>query len=101
MGRGRPLCPRSSDVDLLGYGKSVIDFNAQIPDRAFDLGVSEQKLDGSQISRAAIDQGCFGTSQGVCAEAICIQPYACDPVGHKPSIVPGRNAAAMVAATWE
>ena len=29
MGRGPPLCPRSSDVNLLGYGKGVIDFDAE------------------------------------------------------------------------
>ena len=31
------LCPGSSDINLLGYGKSVIDFNAKIPHRAFDF----------------------------------------------------------------
>jgi hypothetical protein len=50
---------------LLGYGKSVIDFNAQIPDRAFDLGVAEQKLDGPQISRAAIDQGWLAATDAI------------------------------------
>ena len=35
------LCPCSSDVDLLGYGESVIDLNAEIPDRALDLGMSQ------------------------------------------------------------
>jgi hypothetical protein len=29
-------------VELFGYCQGVIDFNAEIPDRAFDLGVSEQ-----------------------------------------------------------
>jgi hypothetical protein len=30
---------------LFRYCQSVIDFNAEIADRAFDLGVPEQELD--------------------------------------------------------
>ena len=30
---------------------AVIDLNADIPDRAFDLGMSEQELDGPEISQ--------------------------------------------------
>jgi hypothetical protein len=43
-GRGRaiPLCPGSSDVDLFGYGESVVDLNAEIPDGALDLGMSQR-----------------------------------------------------------
>ena len=36
------LCPCSSDVDLFSYGKGIIDFNAEIPDGALDLRVSQQ-----------------------------------------------------------
>jgi hypothetical protein len=35
------LCPRSSDVDLFGYGKSVIDLNAEAAHRALNLLVSQ------------------------------------------------------------
>jgi hypothetical protein len=31
---------------LFRYCQGVIDLNAKIPDSAFDLGVSEQKLNG-------------------------------------------------------
>jgi len=31
-----------SDINLFRYCQCVIDLNAQIPDRAFDLGVSKQ-----------------------------------------------------------
>ena len=34
--------PRASDVDLFRYCQGVIDLNAEIPDRAFDLGMPEQ-----------------------------------------------------------
>src|SRR5690349_7717384 len=35
------LCPCSSDVNLFGYGQSIIDFNTEIPDGAFDLRMSQ------------------------------------------------------------
>ena len=65
MGTGRAclLCPGISDINLFRYYQGVIDLNAQIPDRAFDLGVPEQKLDGPQISRPTIDQGSFCAAQ--------------------------------------
>jgi hypothetical protein len=48
---------------LFRYCQGVIDFDAQISDGAFDLGVPEQQLDGPEISCAPIDQGRFGASQ--------------------------------------
>ena len=43
-GKAGRLCPGSSDVDLFRYGESVIDLNAEIPDGALDLGMSQQQL---------------------------------------------------------
>ena len=39
LGRSKAsrLCPGNSDVDLFGYGESVINLNAEIPDCALDL----------------------------------------------------------------
>jgi hypothetical protein len=45
-GRACPLCPGISDINLFRYCQSVIDLDAEIPDRAFDLGMPEQELDG-------------------------------------------------------
>ena len=44
LGRGKAsrLCPRSSDVDLFGYGKSVIDLNAEVAHRTLNLLVPQQ-----------------------------------------------------------
>jgi hypothetical protein len=36
-GKVSRLCPGNSDVDLFGYGESVINLNAEIPDCALDL----------------------------------------------------------------
>ena len=57
--------PGSSDINLFRYCQSVIDFDAKIPDRAFDLGMTEQELDSPQIACPSIDQGRFGAAQGM------------------------------------
>ena len=41
------LCPSSSDVNLLSYGEGIIEFNAEIPDGALDLRMSQQQLHGT------------------------------------------------------
>jgi len=33
--------PHFSDVDLLGYGKRIINFDSQIADRTLDLRVAQ------------------------------------------------------------
>ena len=55
MGRACPLCPCISDINLFRYCQGVIDLNAEIPDRAFDLGMPEQELDGPEIAGAAVN----------------------------------------------
>ena len=43
MGGGQSVTalPRYSDVDLLGDGERIIDLDAEVPDRALDLGVAK------------------------------------------------------------
>jgi len=38
---------RGSDIDLFGYSKSIIDFDAEVAHGALDLGVAKQELYGS------------------------------------------------------
>jgi hypothetical protein len=62
-GRACPLCPGISDINLFRYCQGVIDLDAEIPDRAFDLGMPKQELDSPEISRPSIDQGSFCAAQ--------------------------------------
>jgi hypothetical protein len=62
-GRAGPLCPGISDINLFRYCQSVIDFDAEIADRAFDFGMSEQELDSPEIAGPSIDQGRFRAPQ--------------------------------------
>jgi hypothetical protein len=41
-GKASRLCPGNSDVDPFGYGESVINLNAEIPDCALDLVIIRQ-----------------------------------------------------------
>jgi hypothetical protein len=69
-----------SDINLFRYCQRVIDLNAKMPDRAFDLGMPEQELDGPEITCPSIDQGRFCSSQGMRAEQPRVQPDASDPL---------------------
>ena len=59
----RLALPLISDINLFCYCQRIIYFDAEISDRVFDLGMSEQKLDGPEIAGAPIDQGSFCASQ--------------------------------------
>jgi hypothetical protein len=63
VGRVCPLCPGISDINLFRYCQGIIDLDAKIPDRAFDLGMSEQKLDGPEIASPPVNQGSFCAAQ--------------------------------------
>ena len=65
MGTGRAclLCPGISDINLFRYCEGIIDLDAEISHRAFDLGMSEQELDGPEIASPPVDQGSFCSSQ--------------------------------------
>jgi hypothetical protein len=101
VGRACPLCPGISDINLFRYRQSVIDFNAEIPDRAFDFGMPEQKLNSSEVARPSIDQGRFGSAQGMCPEQPRVETDAADPLGDEASILAGCHATGRAAMSGE
>ena len=54
-GQSMSALPGDSDINLFGNSERVINLNAKISDRAFDLGVAEQELDRSQVACAPVD----------------------------------------------
>lgn len=58
-GRACRLCPGSSDINLFRYFQCVIDLDAEVPDRAFYLGMPKQELDSPEVAGSPIDQGSF------------------------------------------
>jgi hypothetical protein len=93
MGRACPLCPGISDVNLFRYCQGIVYLNAKISDRAFDLGVPKQKLDGPEIARTSVDQGSFCTSQRMRSEQPWVQPNAANPLGNQAGILARSHAA--------
>ena len=76
-GRACPSCPSIlfqtseyliSDINLVSYRQSIVHFDAEISNSAFNLGMAKQKLDGPKIARAPIDQGRFRAPQRVRAK---------------------------------
>lgn len=59
MGRARPLCPGTSDINLFRYCQRVNDLDADVSSRAFDLDMSEQEPVSPRIAHSPIDQGRF------------------------------------------
>jgi hypothetical protein len=57
------LCLIRSNVDLLRKREGIVYVDAEIPDSALYLGVAEQKLHGSQIPGAAVDERRFSSAQ--------------------------------------
>jgi hypothetical protein len=100
-GRECPLCPGTSDVDLLRYRDGIIHLDAKISDRAFDPGVTEQELDGTQVPGTSVDQRRLRPPQRMGTEQLRIEPDAGDPPGDKPCILARRHAPADHAAAHE
>src|SRR5258708_34644966 len=73
------------------YCQGVIYFNAQVSDRAFDLGMPKQKLNSPEISCPPVDQGSFCASQRMRPKQPRVQSGAPDPLRNKASILAGRH----------
>ena len=72
--------PPKSDVNLFCYREGVVDFDAEVANSAFDLGMPQQELYGSQVAGSAIDQGCLGPAKGMRPEQVRVQSDVSDPV---------------------
>jgi hypothetical protein len=48
---------------LFRYRERVIDLDAKVTDRALNLRMAQQELDGAKVSGAPVDQGSFRPSQ--------------------------------------
>src|SRR5439155_26841953 len=87
QGRACPLCPGTSDINLFCYCQSIIHFDAEISNRAFDLGVAKQKLDSPEIAGAPVNQGSLRASERMRSEKSWVQPNATNPLGNEARIL--------------
>ena len=59
--QGASALPSSSNVNFLRDIQGIVHLNAQIPDGAFNLRMSKEKLNCSQISGLTIDECSLGS----------------------------------------
>ena len=88
MGRADPLCPGTSDVDLLG---DRVDFDAKIANRALDFAVAQYKLNRSQIPGPPIDERRFRSPQRMRPKEAWVQSDSGNPVRYQSRVLPGRD----------
>ena len=86
---------KCSNVDFLGDAQRVVQFDAEVSDRAIHLGVAKQELDRSEVASLPIDQRGLGPAQGMRAITAWIQSDHRYPVPDGP----GRIAVSKDGAT--
>src|SRR6202048_3363697 len=83
-----PLCPNTSDFDLLSDGKRIIDLDSEISDGTFHFLVAKQKLDRTQVAGATVDQGRLRAAERVRGKDVRVQSDARDPLCDEPRVLP-------------
>ena len=78
-------------LGLLGDLQRIVDFDAEIPNCAFEFRVPEQQLNSSEISGPPIDHRSFRTSHRMRPVCRCVQTDRIDPRPNNPRILPSRK----------
>ena len=81
----------NSNFRLLGDFKSIVDLDTQVPHGRFKFGVAKQKLHGSEIFGASIDQCRLGPSHRVGPVLGTIQTKFIHPVPENPGVLPSSQ----------
>ena len=79
--------PRCSDVDLLGNGERIVDFDAEIPDRALHFSVAKEKLNRAEVPGSPVNQSRLGSPQRMRAEQRRVETDAGDPLRQQAGIL--------------
>lgn len=72
--------PHLSDLGAFSQSKRVHYVDAEVPDRALDLRMAEQDLNGGEISGLLVDDRRLGPPQRVRSGALPTQSNAGDPL---------------------
>ena len=79
------------DFGLLRNLESIIDLNAKVPDRAFELGMAKKKLHGAQILGPSVDQRRLRAPDGVRPVRSRIETNLLNPAIDDPSVLTGTE----------
>ena len=78
-----------ADFDLLSDVAGIFQLDAEMANRALQLGAAKQKLDGTQVLRLAVNQRCLGAPHGVRAIRMTIQADLVHPSMNHAGVLPG------------
>jgi hypothetical protein len=76
---------------LLGELQGVVDFDPEVSDRALQVGVPKEALNGPKIAGSPIDQRRFGAPQRMGAIGRRVQTNRPHPSPDDPGILTGRK----------
>ncbi len=88
--------PRLSDLSAFRQGKGVLYIDAKVPDRALDLRVPEQDLNGPEVPSLLVNDGRLGPPERVRPVILPMQPNARHPLVHEPGVLPSADVSRMV-----
>ena len=77
--QGRDLFRLNSQLDLLRGAERVADLDAEVADCAFELRMTQEKLNRPQIARLLVDLGRLRPPHRVRAVGGAVKPGALDP----------------------
>ncbi len=80
-----------SDSSPFRESKCIFYVDAEVPDRALNLRVPKQDLNGSQVSRLLVDDGRLGPPERGRPVILPTQAHAGHPLAYKPGILPGAD----------
>src|SRR5262249_12087563 len=79
----------------------IVDLDSKVADRALELGVSEQKLNGSKVFGPAVDQRCLRPPDGMRAIAGGIEPDFLKPVIDDSGVLSCAKVRRLANTAWE
>ena len=87
--------------NLLSDSQSVIYLDAKVANCAFELRVTEENLDGSQVTCLFVNLRCFGSPHGVGAIGISVKPDGRDPSVDNPGVLPRGQMMRHLPTAWK
>jgi hypothetical protein len=86
---------------LLRQLQSVVYLDAEVTNRAFELGVAQEELYGAQVLCSSINQRRFGAAYGVGTVSGRIEPNLLDLGIYDPSVLPGAQMRRLTNPAWK
>lgn len=88
-------------LNLFADLQSIIDLDTKIANRAFQLRMTQQQLDGPKISCLPVDLGRLRPPKLMSAVFVWVKPNACDPLFQDTGILTGGEVWACMDTAWK